>query len=88
MFLLNNARLTLEISIDLDDPYKLSENYLYTHFNGISRKKKINDNNIQRVNSLFGIKKKIQKFKNEIDNLLLEKQKTITNFNKLNENGI
>ena len=34
-----DGRLTLEISIDLHDPYKSIENYLYTHFNGISRKK-------------------------------------------------
>ena len=84
-----DGRLSLEVSIDLSDPYKYIQNYLHNNFIGISRKQEINNNNINRVNSI--LEKKSQNYKdlkNLIDNLLLDNQKSITQVNSIDDNGI
>ena len=83
-----DGRLSLEISIDLNDPYKSIQNYLMTNFNGISRKKEMNNNNLVRVNSILGIKQKnFRDLKIEIDNLLLDNQKTVIKGHNLSDNN-
>ena len=83
-----DGRLSLEISIDLNDPYKSIQNYLMTNFNGISRKKEMNNNNLVRVNSILGIKpKNFRDLKIEIDNLLLDNQKTVIKGHNLSDNN-
>ena len=83
-----DGRLSLEISIDLNDPYKSIQNYLMTNFNGISRKKEMKNNNLFRANSILGIKSKnFRDLKTEIDNILLDKQKTVIKTDVLNDNN-
>ena len=84
-----DGRLSLEISIDLNDPYKSIQDYLMNNFNGISRKNEMKlFYNITRKNSVLNIEKKnFGDLKNEIDNLLLDKHNAI-NANQSNDNGI
>ena len=84
-----DGRLSLEISIDLNDPYKSIQDYLMNNFNGISRKNEMKLYcNITRKNSVLNIEKKnFGDLKNEIDNLLLDKH-NIIDANQSNDNGI
>jgi hypothetical protein len=84
-----DGRLSLEISIDTSDPYKSIKNYLYTNFNGISRKKEMLNNTMIGVNSVLVMRRNnFRDLKTEIDNMLLDKRKTIINNNQMDENGI
>ena len=83
MVFIKDGRITLEISIDLNDPYKSIQDYLIHNFNGISRKKEmIIINNAIRRNAV--IKTDSEKFidlKGEIDNLIQDKQKSVESEN-------
>ena len=87
-----DGRLSIEASIDLNDPYNSIRHFLLHNFAGISKKeeKKINNNtnNLRRVNSILTIKSKnFKDLKNEIDNFLLDNQKTVINKNSLIDNN-
>ena len=47
-----DGRISLEIKIDLDEPYKSIQEYLMTNFHGFSRKNVINDEYLARL-SIF-----------------------------------
>ena len=87
-----DGRLSLEVTIDLNEPYKSIYNYFKNNFVGISRKEEINtnNNNIKTVNSLLQINSKnFTDLKNELNNFLLDNQETVCHKNYLlDANGI
>ena len=84
-----DGRLSIEVLIDLEDPYKSIKHYLCTNFKGISRKDEFNKtNNANTANSILAIKSKdFKDLKYEIDNLLLDNQKSVNN-SIIDNNGI
>ena len=87
--------LTLEIRIDLKDPYKSIRHYIETNFIGISRKegmKKYSSNYVKR-NSVFSIglnnnNNNYEDLKLRIDNILLDKKDSMRTDSKKNLNDI
>ena len=47
-----DGRLSIEVSIDSNDPYASIQNYIHKNFIGISKKQEIQDTNIIKVNSI------------------------------------
>ena len=87
---IKDGKLSLEASIDLNDPYNSINKYLKYNFIGISKKEnELNNNNIMRANNSFLAMrdKNYQDLKMEIDNFILDNQKTINNNNSLNDNN-
>ena len=87
--------LTLEIRIDLKDPYKSIRHYIETNFIGISRKegmKKYSSNYVKR-NSVFSKElnnnnNNYEDLKLRIDNILLDKKDSMRTDSKKNLNDI
>ena len=74
-----DGRLTMEISIDLNDPYNSINKYIEVNFIGISRKEelKINNKFNKRINSLMNDENKnYNDLKHELDKILLDNIKT------------
>ena len=73
-----DGRLSIEVTIDLNDPYMAIKHYLNNNFKGISRKEELKNNNtnntnITIANSILAMRTKNYKdLKYEIDNLLLD----------------
>ena len=70
-----DGRLSIEVAVDLDDPYTSIKAYINNNFKGISRKEesKNNNTNLTIANSMLAIKNKnYNDLKFEIDNLLLD----------------
>ena len=90
--LVKDGRLTMEIAIDLNDPYNSIQKYIEVNFIGISKQEelKIGNNFANRVNSIMmNCKKNYDDLKNEIDNFLLDNQKESKNVNnQLSDHGI
>ena len=85
--------LTLEISIDLKDPYKSIRNYIETNFKGISKKemaKNYNINHYKRRNSVLTINinnnNNYEDLRVRLDNMLLDKKNSL-NSNSKNDNN-
>ena len=75
-----DGRLSMEITIDLKDPYTSIQKYLEVNFIGINRTTLNKLNELKSVNSLMS-KKNINynDLKDRIDNFLLDHQKIINN---------
>ena len=84
-----DGRLSMEIAIDLNDPYKSIQNYIESNFIGISRNEEIkNYQFINKVNSIIQNKNRnYNELKAELDNILLDNIRE-TNNNLLSNNGI
>ena len=89
--------LSLEISIDLKDPYKSIRNYIETNFVGISRKEEMKNCDIshyKRRNSVFSIvvndnyNNNYDDLKVKLDNMLSDKKNSLNNISKNDNNGI
>ena len=85
-----DGRLSMEIAIDLNDPYKSIQKYIEINFIGISRHEELkNYNYFRNINSIMTLKtKNFNDLKNKIDNILLDNQKITTNNNSFYNNGI
>ena len=85
-----DGRLSMEILIDLNDPYKSLQKYKENNFIGISRQEEIKNHDfLNRVNSIINNERKdYNNLKNEIDNFLLDIQKENNDNNSINNNGI
>ena len=84
-----DGRLSMEIIIDLKDPYRSIQKYIENNFEFISRKNLRILNKIKSANTVMSRKKiNYKELKNKIDNFLLDQQK-IVNDNKslLDYNG-
>ena len=86
--------LTLEISIDLKDPYKSIRNYIEKNFKGISKKevaKNYNINYYKRRNSVLSIdvnnNNNYDDLKVKLDNMLLDKKNSL-NSNLKNDSNV
>ena len=83
-----DGKLSLEASINLNDPFNSINQYIRYNFRGISKKQELNNNNIMRINSILTIRNKnYTDLKLEIDNFLLDNQKEINKKNSLNDNN-
>ena len=69
---IKDGRLSIEISIDINNPYQSIHKYLETNFAGISRQEEIQNHNlINRVKSMINIKENNYKdLKEKIDKVL------------------
>ena len=84
-----DGRLSIEIAIDINDPYNSIKKYAEINFKGISKKEEIkNYNYITRLSTVINTKKDYNDLKNQINNMLLDnKQLSLIN-NSINNNGI
>ena len=85
-----DGRISMEISIDINDPYKSIQNYLENNFNEITGEDKKSFNNLNQVNdSKLITNRNFNDLKEEIDNVLFVRQNGIKDENSLvNNNGI
>ena len=85
-----DGRLSMEIAIDLNDPYKSLQKYKENNFIGISRQEEVKNHNfINRVNSLINNKKRnYNDLKIEIETFLYGNKNANINSNSQSNNGI
>ena len=75
-----DGKISMEITIDLKEPFTSIQNYLDLHFIGINKKNLVQLNAIQSVNSLLSKKEHNYKdLKAKIDNFILNNQKNMDN---------
>ena len=81
-----DGRLSMEISIDLNDPYNSIKNYVEMNFIGISRKEELqNYNYINKKNSIFALpNNNYEDLKLKIDNILSDNKRRISLVNNSN----
>jgi hypothetical protein len=83
-----DGRLSIEIGLDLNDPYGSIQKYL-DNFTGISRQEEINNNIYNKdVSIMARSEKNFNDLKAEIDNVLLDNQNTLVNNSRIDNNGI
>ena len=79
-----DGRLSMEIIIDIKDPYKSIQKYIENNFEFISRRYLRNLNKIKSANTVMSRKKiNYKELKNKIDNFLLDQQKIVNDNNSL-----
>ena len=84
-----DGRLSIEIAIDINDPYQSIKKYAEINFMGISKQEeKKNYNFVSRLNSVVHTKKDFNNLINEINNILLDNKKLSLINNLINNNGI
>ena len=85
-----DGKLSMEIAIDLNNPYKSIHKYLEINFIGISRQEEIkNHNSLKRVNSILNLpEQNYNDLKTRIDKILFDNKKTLINNSIMNDNGI
>ena len=85
-----DGRVSMEISIDLNDPYNSIQKYLEKNFIGISRKEELqNYNYMNRVNSVLTVPTKdYNDIKTKIDNIINNPKDSLINHSKINNHGI
>ena len=82
-----DGRLSIEVTVDLNNPYTAIKTYIKTNFKGISRKEELkHNNNLNLANSMLALKtKNYYDLKYEIDHLLLDNNQKNT---IIDNNGI
>ena len=91
IFFVKDGKLSLEIGIDLNNPYKSIHKYLEINFIGISRQEEYNNYNpLKRVKSVISNmpEQNYNDLKEKIDNILLDNKKTLINNSIIDNNGI
>ena len=85
-----DGRLSMEISIDLNDAYKSIIQNIENNFIGISKQEELTNYNIlQRNNSgINDTEKSYNNLKEELDNFLIDNQKSNNNCSHADNNGI
>ena len=84
-----DGRLSMEIAIDLNNPYKSIHKYLEINFIEISRQEELkNHNTIKKVNSKIDVLENYNDLKEKIDNLLSDNKKTLINNSIIDGHGI
>ena len=83
-----DGRLSMEMSVDLKEPYNSIQRYLEFNFKSITKNEMKSPDNLERINSLIKINKNYNDLKQQIDNFLLDKQKSFNNNNSLLDNNI
>ena len=86
-----DGRLSMEIHIDLNDPYKSIQNYLQFNFIGISKQEEQNNYTFSnRMNSMIVCQTETNynELKTRIDMLLSDNKKTLIDNSMIDNNGI
>ena len=85
-----DGKLSMEVAIDLNNPYKSIHKYLEQNFIGISRQEELKNHNvIKRVNSVLNLQEQnYNDLKTRIDKILSDNKKTLINNSIINDNGI
>ena len=83
-----DGRLSMEMSVDLKEPYNSIQRYLEFNFKGITKNELNSSKNLERINTLIKFNKNYNDLKKQIDNFLLDKQKSFNNNNSLLDNNI
>ena len=81
-----DGKLSLEIWLDLNDPYKSIEKYLEEKFSEISNHE-LNNNHLYKENSDI-LEQNYTILKTKIDNFILENKNTLVNNSRIDDNGI
>ena len=83
-----DGRLSIEIAIDINDPYKSIKKYAEINFIGITKQEEIkNYNYMNRLKSAKS-RKNFNDLKDEINNMLIENKNVSNINNSINNNGI
>ena len=84
-----DGKLSLEIYLDLNDPYKSIQKYLEDKYIEIFDQDELNNNYLYKDNSELNIQEvNYNALKNQIDNLILDNQKSLVNNSRIDNNGI
>jgi hypothetical protein len=83
-----DGRLSMEMAVDLKDPYNSIQRYLDFNFSEISKYEIESPKNFKSNKSMYRLNKNYKELKEQIDNLLFHRRKTISNNNALMENNI
>ena len=83
-----DGRLSMEIAININDPYKSIQKYFENNFIGITRQEIKSNNSINKVSSLLNMKRNYKDLKAEIDNVLLVRQNNLHNNSSSDAHGI
>ena len=84
-----DGKLSLEICLDLNDPYKSIEKYLEENFLEISNPDELNNNYLYKDNSELNIpERNYNDLKTQIDNFILDNKNTLVNNSRIDDNGI
>ncbi len=85
-----DGRLSIEIAIDLNNPYQSIHKYLEINFLGISRQEEIqNHNYLKKVKSMMNANENnYNDLKEKIDNLLSSNKKRLVDNSTMDNNGI
>jgi hypothetical protein len=84
IFFVKDGRLSMEISIDINEPYKSIKKFWEENFNGISKKKIKRENNNKKDRPITRRKTNYLTLKSELNNFLLTSRKTISQNNLSN----
>lgn len=79
-----DGRLSMEIAININEPYKSIQKYFENNFIGITRQEIKTHNTINKVSSMMNINRNYNDLKAEIENVLFVKQNNHEN-NSLND---
>ena len=83
-----DGRLSLEISIDLNDPYKSIQNYLDDNLKEIQKKDEVSSNKYLISSARIMKERNYNDLKEEIDNILQDNKNTLVNNSRIDNNGI
>ena len=83
VFFVKEGRLSMEIVVDINDPYKSIQKYFESNFIGITKQEIKSLNTINRVSSMININRNYNDLKAEIDNVIFSKKNN--NSNSLND---
>jgi hypothetical protein len=82
-----DGRLSMEIIVDLKDPYKSIQRYLEFNFEEISKNEIESPRKLKSIKTLYSIGKNYKELKAQIDTFLFDKRQSISNNNSLIENN-
>ena len=90
MIFVKDGRLSIEVSVDLNDPYISIQKYLEANFTGMDNQE--DSKNIYNLNKSISImnmpERNFNDLKAEIDNVILDNQNTLVNNSRIDNNGI
>ena len=82
-----DGRLSMEMAVDLKDPYKSIQKYLELNFKEISKNEIESPRKIKNIKTMYSINRNYKELKAQIDNFLFDKRNSISNNNILMDNN-
>ena len=83
-----DGRLSMEMAVDLKDPYNSIQSYLELNFKEISKDEIESPRKVRSNKSVFRLNHNYKELKEQIDNFLFDRRKNLSNNNELMDNNI